>query len=165
MSPRRRKVVPGPAVSVIGSGSAAREQYAAAREVGRLLAEEGYTVVCGGLGGVMEAACRGAREGGGLTVGILPGLRREDANPFVDVPVVTGLGEARNVVVATTGRAVVAVGGSLGTLTEVAFALKHHIPVVGIDTWDLEVTRLPGMNVFPVETPAEAIEKIRELLS
>jgi uncharacterized protein (TIGR00725 family) len=165
MPPRRRKVLPGPAVSVVGSGSAPREQLAAAREVGRLLAEAGYTVVCGGLGGVMEEACRGAREAGGLTIGILPGLSRTDANPFVDVPVVTGLGEARNVIVATTGHAVVAVGGSLGTLTEVAFALKHHIPVVGIDTWELEVARLPGMNVFAVETPAEAVAKVREVLS
>jgi uncharacterized protein (TIGR00725 family) len=165
MSPRRRKVLPGPAVSVIGSGTAAKEQAAAAREVGRLLAEAGYTLVCGGLGGVMEAACRGAKEVGGLTIGILPTGRRDDANPYVDVPVVTGLGEARNIIVATTGRAVVAVGGSLGTLSEVAFALKHNIPVVGLHTWDLEVARLPGMNVFPVETPAEAVAKVRELLA
>lgn len=162
--PRRKKVIPGPAVSVIGRRTAPREQYAAAREVGRLLAEAGYTIVCGGLGGVMEAACRGAKEGGGLTVGILPTLSRTDANPYVDLPIATGLGEARNVIVATTGLAVVAVGGSLGTLTEVAFALKHHIPVVGIDTWDLEVARVPGTTIYPVTTPAEAIAKVKELL-
>jgi uncharacterized protein (TIGR00725 family) len=164
MTPRRRKVLPGPLVSVIGPGTASREQAATAREVGRLLAESGYTVVCGGLGGVMEAACRGAREAGGLTVGILPGLRAEEANPYVDVPVTTGIGEARNVIVATSGRAVVAVGGRLGTLTEIGYALKHHIPVIGLDTWDLEVTRMPGMNVFQVETPAEAVEKVQEMV-
>ena len=164
MTPRRRKVVPGTPVSVVGSGSASREEKAAAREVGRLLAEDGYTLVCGGRGGVMEAACRGAHEAGGLTIGILPGSTRERRNPYVDIPVVTGLGDARNIIVAMTGHAVIAVGGSLGTLTEVAFALKHNIPVIGIDTWVLEVARLPGMNVFEVKTPAEAMEKIRELL-
>jgi uncharacterized protein (TIGR00725 family) len=164
MTPRRRKVLPGPVISVIGSGTASREQSATAREVGRLLAEEGYTVVCGGMGGVMEAVCRGAREAGGLTVGILPGTRAEEANPYVDIPIVTGLGDARNVIVATSGRVVVAVGGRLGTLTEIGHALKHHIPVIGLDTWDLEVTRMPGMNVFRVETPAEALEKVKEMV-
>ncbi len=164
MTPRRRKVVPGVPVSVVGAGSASREEKAAAREVGRLIAEEGLTLVCGGRGGVMEAACRGAREAGGLTIGILPGSTRERRNPYVDIPVVTGLGDARNVIVAMTGQAVIAVGGSLGTLAEVACALAHNVPVIGTDPWDLEVGRLPGMNVFEAKTPAEAIEKLRELL-
>jgi len=165
MTPRRRKVVPGLPISVVGAGTASREEKAVAREVGRLLAEDGHTVVCGGRGGVMEAACRGAHEAGGLTIGILPGSTRERVNACVDIPVVTGLGDARNVIVALTGHAVVAVGGSLGTLTEVAFALKHNIPVIGLDTWDLEVSRLPGMNVFEASTPAGAIEKLREVLA
>lgn len=111
-----------------------------AEAVGRGLAESGATVVCGGLGGVMAAACRGAHAGGGLTVGILPGLDRTAANRWVDVAVPTGLGEARNVLVVRAADAVVAVGGGYGTLSEVAFALKTGTPVVGLHSWGIEGT-------------------------
>jgi uncharacterized protein (TIGR00725 family) len=106
--------------------------------VGRLLAERGATVVCGGLGGTMEAACRGARAGGGMTIGILPGLDRSAANPFVSVAVPTGLGEARNALVVRAADAVIALGGGYGTLSEIALALKAGKRVVGVRTWEIE---------------------------
>ncbi len=124
-------------VSVIGAGICDAATSALAEEVGRELAQRGATVVCGGLGGVMEAVCRGAKSAGGRTIGILPGTTASDANPFVDVPIVTGLGEARNAIVVRSGQAVIAVGGEYGTLSEIAFALKFGIPVVGLDTWQL----------------------------
>jgi uncharacterized protein (TIGR00725 family) len=106
--------------------------------VGRLLAERGATVVCGGLGGTMEAACRGARAAGGTTLGLLPGADRSEANPFVTVAVPTGLGEARNALVVRAADAVIALGGGYGTLSEIALALKAGKRVVGIGTWEIE---------------------------
>jgi uncharacterized protein (TIGR00725 family) len=106
--------------------------------VGRLLAERGATVVCGGLGGTMEAACRGARAAGGTTLGLLPGTERSHANPFVSVAVPTGLGEARNALVVRAADAVIALGGGYGTLSEIALALKAGKRVVGIGTWEIE---------------------------
>jgi uncharacterized protein (TIGR00725 family) len=106
--------------------------------VGRELAARGAVVVCGGLGGVMEAACRGAKEGGGVTVGILPGTDRAAANSFVDVAIPSGLGEARNALVVRAADALVAVGGGYGTLSEIALALKAGKRVVGLDSWDIE---------------------------
>jgi uncharacterized protein (TIGR00725 family) len=129
-------------VAVIGPGD---EPIVAAAEVGRLLAERGAVLVCGGLGGVMEAACRGAKEAGGLTVGILPGSDRAEANPFVDVVVPTGLGEARNALVVGAAEVVVAIGGGYGTLSEVALALKAGKRVIGLGTWEIEgVTAAEG---------------------
>jgi len=127
-------------VAVVGpgdGGAAAPRDLDAAEEVGRLLGEAGAVLVCGGLGGVMEAACRGAHSAGGLTVGILPGRDRRDANRFVEVALPTGLGEARNALVVRSADAVVAVGGAYGTLSEIAFALKGGTPVVGLGTWEL----------------------------
>jgi uncharacterized protein (TIGR00725 family) len=147
-------------VAVIGGGSCPQEDAARARRVGRLLAERGYVVLTGGLGGVMEAASRGAKEAGGLTVGVLPGFSDGDANPFVDVVLTSGLSEARNLIVATSGRAVVAVGGGLGTLSEIAFALKHGRAVIGLDTWLLAEHRVPGEGVLVVESPDEAVEAV-----
>jgi uncharacterized protein (TIGR00725 family) len=118
------------------------------------LAELGAIVVTGGRGGVMEAACRGAKEAGGLTVGILPGLERSDANPFVDVSLPTGLGEMRNGLVARAGQAVVAIGGAWGTLAEIAFARAAGTPVFGVGTWDVGED---GVTV--VESGAEAAER------
>jgi uncharacterized protein (TIGR00725 family) len=107
-------------------------------------------LVCGGLGGVMEAACRGAREGGGTTVGILPGADRADANPFVDVAVATGLGEARNALVVRSADALVAVGRGYGTLSEIALAIKAGKPVVGVHSWDID-------GVDSAATPEQAV--------
>ena len=138
-------------VAVIGSGAGSE---AAAEEVGRLLAERGCTVVCGGRGEVMAAASRGAKSAGGTTIGILPGTSRADANEWIDHVVVTGLGHARNAVVAASGDAVIAVGGSYGTLTEIGFARIFGRPVVILE---------PGLEVEGVPravTPLEAVELV-----
>lgn len=125
-------------VAIFGPGHPTREEYNLAAEVGRRLAEHGVTVVCGGLYGVMEAACMGAKEAGGRTVGLLRTYNRYDANAYVDVVIPTGLGDGRNVLVATAGEAAIAIGGRLGTLAEIALALKHGLPVVGLKTWKLD---------------------------
>lgn len=136
-------------VSVIGSGA---EWEAAAAQIGRLLAERGCTVVTGGLGEVMAAAHRGAKEAGGTTIAIVPGERREDANEWADHVVVTGIGHARNLAVAASGDAVIAVGGSWGTLAEIAFALRLGRPVVALDG-------APTVDGVPrARTPAEAVD-------
>lgn len=132
-----------------------------AEEVGRRLARAGAVVVCGGLGGVMAAACRGAAGVGGVTVGLLPGDDRSAANEWVGVPVATGLGEGRNVLVVRTSDALVAVGGAYGTLSEVALALKAGKAVVGLGTWDL--VRPDGSRddgVIAVGSAAEAVEVV-----
>ena len=141
--------MPRTQVSVIGSGV---EHEARAEEVGRLLAERGCTVVCGGGGEVMAAAARGARAAGGTTIGIVPGESRADASEWIDHVVVTGIGHARNLAVAASGDAVIAVGGSWGTLSEIAFAMRLGRRVVVLD---------PGLAVDGVPraaTPAEAVE-------
>ncbi|WP_435197510.1 TIGR00725 family protein [Natronomonas sp. EA1] len=142
-------------ISVIGSGSPSEEAAAHAREVGRLLAERGHTVVCGGLCGVMEAACRGAREEGGETIGILPTDRLADANPYVTTPIATGMGNARNVLVVLNGQGVIAVSGATGTLSELGHALDFGRPVAGLGTHELT---LEGFEA--VGTPEEAVESV-----
>jgi hypothetical protein len=149
-------------VAVAGAGVASPEDAAVAEEVGRLLAERGAVVVCGGLGGVMEAACRGARGGGGRTVGILPGEDRADANPFVDVAIPTGLGEARNALVVRACDALIAIGGEFGTLSEIALALKIGRPVVGIGTWTIE---RPAVTVDPILRADDAAHAVDLALS
>ena len=129
-------------IAVVGAGRATGDEARAAETIGRALAEAGAVLVCGGLGGVMEAACRGAKAGGGTTVGILPGFSRADANPHVDVALATGLGEARNALVVRSVDALVAVAGEYGTLSEIAFALKAGKPVVGVGTWEIEGVRV-----------------------
>jgi uncharacterized protein (TIGR00725 family) len=109
----------------------------AARTVGAHLAEAGAIVVCGGVGGVMEAACRGAKQAGGTTLGILGGVDRSEANPYVDIAVPTGLGETRNALVVRAADSVVAVGGGWGTLSEIALAMRTGVPVVALDSWDV----------------------------
>jgi uncharacterized protein (TIGR00725 family) len=125
-------------VGVVGPGEASASEAAVAEEVGGLLAEGGAVLVCGGLGGVMEAACRGAKSKLGLTVGLLPGLDRSAANGWVDVAVATGLGELRNGLIVRASDTLVAVGGGAGTLSEIAFALKAGRPVIGVGTFELD---------------------------
>jgi uncharacterized protein (TIGR00725 family) len=149
---------------VIGASVCDEVTAAVAEEVGRLLAESGAVLVCGGRGGVMEAACRGAQTAGGLTVGILPGEDQAAANPYVDLPIVTGLGEARNVVVVRTSQALIAVGGEYGTLSEIAFALKLGRPVVGIQTWQLAKQGVPVPAIAETKSPAQAVEMAFALL-
>jgi uncharacterized protein (TIGR00725 family) len=126
-----------PYVAVVGGGTCSPEEEAVAERIGALLARANAVVVSGGLSGVMEAACRGARQEGGLTVGILPGSDRAAANPHVVVAIATGMGELRNGLVVRASDAVIAVGGEFGTLSEIAFALKLGKRVVGLDTWEL----------------------------
>jgi len=144
-------MVRSPVIGVIGAGRASEAGYAAALEVGRLLAHRGATLVCGGLGGVMEAACRGCREAGGLAVGILPGPSSEQANPWVVLPIVTNLGHARNIIIAHTAQALIAIEGEYGTLSEIAVALKLGKPVISLQSWPT----VPG--VVPVDTPEQAV--------
>ena len=137
-------------VAVIGGSRPGRQALEMAVEVGRLVARSGAVLVCGGLGGVMEAASRGAREEGGLVIGILPGSTLADANPWVDVPIATGLGYTRNSLVVMNADAVVAVDGEYGTLSEIAYGLIHGKRVVGLGTWDIR-------GVTAAATPEEAV--------
>ncbi len=147
-----------PIVAVVGPGAAGPELEAIAERVGARVARRGAVVVCGGLGGVMAAACKGAKGAGGTTVGVLPGSDRSAANPFVDVVVATGLGEARNTVVVRSADAVVAVGGGYGTLSEIGFALKLGRPVVGLGTWDLARRGRPDDGILTAADPEEAVD-------
>ncbi len=146
-----------PIVAVVGGGVCSAQEATAAEAVGRRLAEAGAILICGGLGGVMAAACRGARSAGGLTIGVLPGFHASEANPYVDIPIVTGMGEARNVVIVRTAWAVIAVGGEFGTLSEIAFALKLGRPVVGLETWELAKAGRPSDAIIKAKTPDEAV--------
>ena len=152
-------------VAVIGSSQASAKETKLAEEVGRQLAKKGVVLVCGGLGGIMEAACRGARSQGGITVGILPGEKREAANPYVQIPVVTGMGYARNVAVAKSAQAVIAIGGSYGTLSEIAHALQSDVPVIGLNTWSLSRNGQPDKSIIPAKKPTEAVNKALELIA
>ena len=146
-------------IAVVGPGTAATPtDLAVAEEVGAAIAAAGCGLVCGGLGGVMEAACRGARSRGGLTLGLLPGLDRDDANGWVVVAVPTGLGEARNALVVRAADAVVAVGGGWGTLSEIALALKTGVPVVGIGTWEPAIGGAPVEGIVRADGPREAVD-------
>ena len=144
-------------MAVVGPGDASPEELHAAEEIGAGLAAAGAVVVTGGLGGVMEAACRGARSRRGRTVGILPGEDRDAANGWVEIAIATGLGELRNGLVVRAADAVVAVGGGHGTLSEVALALKLGRPVVGVGTWEVH-------GVEHVSTPGAALDRIGPLL-
>jgi uncharacterized protein (TIGR00725 family) len=154
---RRKGAGAGRYVGVVGAGDCSAEQAAAAEEVGRRVAATGAVVVCGGLGGVMEAACRGAWTAGGTTVGLLPGVDRSAANHHLTAAIATGLGEARNVLVVAASDVLVAVGGGYGTLAEVALALKTGKPVVGLGSWEL-----PG--VTPAPDPEGAVEVVLQIL-
>lgn len=144
-------------IGVIGESrfsDAAHE--ALAEEVGRRIAAAGCTLICGGLGGVMEAACRGSRTAGGMTIGILPGSDRKEANAFVDVAVATGMGQTRNTIIVLTADALIAIGGGYGTLSEIGFALRQGRPVVGLRTWD--ATRAgERAPIVVVQTPEQAV--------
>jgi uncharacterized protein (TIGR00725 family) len=144
-------------LAVIGSAHCDARVAALAEEVGREIARCGAVLVCGGRGGVMEAACRGARAEGGTTVGILPGTERHEANAYVDITIITGLGEARNAIVVRSADAVIAVSGGYGTLSEIGLALKMGRPVVGLGTWQLSQAGQPAEAVIAAETPAQAV--------
>ena len=152
-------------VAVVGAGSCDPEMAAWAEEVGRSLGAAGAVLVCGGRGGVMEAACRGAKATGGLTVGILPGVDRSEANPFLEVALPSGLGEARNVLVVRAADAVIAIAGEFGTLSEIAFALKLGKPVIGLSTWQLVRSGQPVEAILRASDPADAVRQALALAS
>ena len=146
-------------IAVIGGGQPSAREAQLAEEVGRELAVRGAILVCGGLGGVMEAACKGAQSEGGVTVGILPGENRQAANPYVQIPIVTGIGNARNVAVVKSAQAVIAIGGSYGTLSEIGHALRNGIPVIGLNTWSLSRNGQQDNSIILVQNPTEAVNK------
>lgn len=146
-------------IAVIGNASCSTEEAELAEAVGEELAQQGATVICGGLGGVMEAVCRGAKSKGGLTVGVLPGEDSSMANPYVDIPIVTGVGYARNMAVVKSAQAVIAIGGNYGTLSEIAYALKRDIPVIGLNTWSLSRNGQEDSSIIRVHSAVEAVDK------
>jgi uncharacterized protein (TIGR00725 family) len=150
-----------PVIGVIGENDPPPALAALAEEVGREIASAGAILVCGGLRGVMEAACRGAHRQGGVTIGILPGRRGEDANPYVTYPIPTGLGEARNILVVRAAQAIIAVGGKYGTLSEIAFAKVEGITVVGLDTWAL---KRDGVREDPIQRAPDPQAAVRMAL-
>ena len=145
-------------IAVVGGGQCSEEEAGVAEAVGEELARCGAVLVCGGLGGIMEAACKGASAAGGLTIGILPGDDRQQANAYVQIPIVTGLGYARNVAVVKSAQAVIAIGGSYGTLSEIAHARQHGLPVISLNTWDLSRNGQRDDSVVAAPGPREAVE-------
>jgi uncharacterized protein (TIGR00725 family) len=147
----------GPLIAVIGGRKADKALRTEAEAVGRLIARRGGILVCGGLHGIMESASKGAKEAGGLTIGILPQENSRDANPYIDVPLATGLGIGRNVIIARAADALIAVGGEYGTLSEIAFGLQMKKPVIGLKTWNIR-------GIIPAEDAEDAVDKVFELL-
>lgn len=138
-------------IGVIGANFCNKTVAKLAYEVGQEIAKAGAILVCGGLGGVMEAACQGAKEQGGTTIGIIPGVKRGEANPYVDFPIVTGLGYARNILVVRNSQAVIALPGKYGTLSEIAFSLNLKIPLISLSNW-----KIKGM--LKAKNPIEAVK-------
>lgn len=143
----RRKII-----AVIGGAEAIEEHLEIAEEVGYLIAKKEGVLVTGGMGGVMEAASRGAKRGDGLVIGILPTIEKDTANPYVDIPIATGLGQARNFVIARTCDCAIAINGKYGTLSEIAYCLMYNVQVIGIDTWEIQAP------ITKVKTAREAVE-------
>ena len=146
-------------ISIVGEAGATPEIAALAEEVGAELGRRGITLVCGGGRGVMEAVCRGAKSEGGTTVGILPSSDPAAANRWVDISIPTGLGQARNVIIARSGMAVIAIGGRYGTLTEIGHALKAGIPVVGLRTWALSKQGAVDTSIIVADDARDAVDK------
>ncbi|MDI6839953.1 MAG: TIGR00725 family protein [bacterium] len=139
-------------IGVIGGSSCPHEIEKLAFEVGHLIARSGNMLICGGLSGVMEAACKGAKNGGGLTIGVLPGDSKDKSNLWVDIPIVTGMGIARNIIIVRSSDSIIAIDGEYGTLSELAFAIQLGVPVVGLKTWEID------LPIERVNTPKEAVE-------
>ncbi len=146
-------------IAVIGGGKCSAEEAVLAEAVGRELAKREVILVCGGLGGVMEAACRGATIESGLTIGILPGDDPATSNRYVQIPVATGVGYARNIAVVKSAQAVIAIDGDYGTLSEIGYALKADIPVVGLNTWSLSRNGQEDKSIIEAEDAVDAVEK------
>jgi len=151
-------------IAVIGSSNASKQDLKEAEAVGREIAKGGAILVCGGLGGVMQAACRGAASEGGTTIGILPGESIKDANEYVSIPIATGIGYARNSMVAKSSQAVIAIGGSYGTLTEIGYALQSGIPVIGINTWSLSKNGKINRSIITTKSAVDAVGKAFDMI-
>ncbi len=151
-------------IAVIGGSNASRQDLKEAEAVGREVAKRGAIIVCGGLGGVMQAACRGASSAGGTTIGILPGENVNDANEYVSIPIATGIGYARNAMVAKSAQAVIAIGGSYGTLTEIGYALQGAIPVISINTWTITKNGKINRSIITAENAADAVAKAFDMI-
>ncbi|HEX75050.1 MAG TPA: TIGR00725 family protein [Dehalococcoidia bacterium] len=146
-------------IAVIGGGQCSTEEASLAEAVGRELAKRGAILVCGGLGGIMEAACRGATIESGLTVGILPSDDPATSNPYVQISVASGVGYARNIAVVKSAQAVIAIDGDYGTLSEISYALKSGIPVIGLNTWSLSRNGQEDSSIIVAEDAVDAVEK------
>ena len=133
-------------IAVIGGAEASEEHLKIAEEVGSLIAKKDGVLITGGMGGVMEAASRGAKRADGLVIGILPTVEKDTANQYVDIPIITGLSHARNFIIARTCDCAVAINGKYGTLSELAFCLMYHVPVIGIDTWEIKAPIIKAKN-------------------
>ncbi len=141
-------------IAIIGARECDQDTWQVAEELGSMLARSGYNVICGGLGGVMEAVCKGAKSEKGTTIGILPGENPADANPYVNIAIATGMGIGRNLIIIHSADAIISINGGFGTLSEISFALQMNKPVVGINTWDV------SDRICKVNGPEEAMEKI-----
>ena len=150
----RRKII-----AVIGGAEASDEHLKIAEEVGSLIAKRGAVLITGGMGGIMTAASKGARQSSGLVIGILPTTEKESANPYVDIPIVTGIGHARNFIIARTCDCAIAIDGKYGTLSEIAFCLMYDVPVICIDTWQLEAPVIEAKNA------ADAVDRAFKAIS
>jgi uncharacterized protein (TIGR00725 family) len=150
-------------IGVIGASQPPEELLPIAEKVGEEIGKRGGVLICGGMGGIMESACKGAKSEGGITVGILPTMTRDSANPYIDIPIVTGMGYARNIIVVLSSEAIIAIGGAYGTLTELAFALHFNIPVVGIRTWRAESEYTEVKGIIYVDEPEEAVRMAMEM--
>jgi uncharacterized protein (TIGR00725 family) len=145
-------------IGVIGDAVCSEKIMGLAEEVGREIAKRKGVLICGGLTGVMEGAARGAKKEGGLTIGIIPSESADDANPFIDIPIVTGLRDARNIIVVRSSEAIIAIHGKYGTLSEIAFGLKFNIPVIGLHTWDI------SQDIIIASNAVDAVEKAFNLI-
>ena len=147
-----------PVIAVIGAGECDVRIYNLAESAGTALADKKYSIICGGLGGVMEGVCKGAKKSGGLTIGILPGDNPAEANPYVDIPIATGMGIGRNIIIIRSAKAVLAINGSYGTLSEIAYAMQLGKPVVGIETWEI------SENIIHTANVTDAVNEISKLV-
>jgi hypothetical protein len=151
-------------IAVIGTRQPSPEESKLAEEVGRELAKNGVALICGGLGGVMEDACRGAYAEGGLTIGVIPGDDRKSANRYVRIPISTGIGYARNVIIVKSAQAIIAVGGGYGTLTEIGYALDSKKPVIGLKTWKFSRNNRMDKSIIRAHNAKEAVSKTLKLV-
>jgi uncharacterized protein (TIGR00725 family) len=153
-----------PVIGVIGESVATDQNIEYARETGVLIAERHGILICGGMGGVMKAACEGAKSAGGLTIGIIPTYEKETANEYIDISIATGMGHARNAIIAATADALIAIGGSYGTLSEIAFARKFGKPVITLASFEIQKDGKVCGDILAADTPRHAVSRLWKIL-